>query len=66
MLCEVCKTNEARVFLTQIMDGNMTKTNFCEACAEEKGVLDEAAQAALRKARRERGDLGGGRTHGDC
>lgn len=40
MICDVCKTNEATVFLTQIVDGKMQKVNLCEACSKEKGVTD--------------------------
>jgi protein arginine kinase activator len=40
MQCDVCKTNQATVFLTQIVDGKMQKVNLCEACSKEKGVTD--------------------------
>src|SRR2546421_7529431 len=40
MHCDVCKTNQAAVFLTQIQDGKMQKVNLCEACSKEKGVED--------------------------
>jgi protein arginine kinase activator len=40
MICDVCKTNQATVFLTQIVDGKMQKVNLCEACSREKGVTD--------------------------
>ncbi|MBV8813157.1 MAG: UvrB/UvrC motif-containing protein [Verrucomicrobia bacterium] len=40
MICDVCKTNTATVYLTQIVDGNMKKINLCEACSKEKGVAD--------------------------
>lgn len=40
MQCDVCKTKEATVFLTQIVDGKMKKVNLCEACSKEKGVSD--------------------------
>ncbi len=40
MHCDVCKTNQATVFLTQIVDGKMQKVNLCEACSKEKGVTD--------------------------
>ncbi|PYJ41080.1 MAG: excinuclease ABC subunit B, partial [Verrucomicrobia bacterium] len=40
MLCDVCKCNDATVFLTQILDGKMQKVNLCEACSKEKGVQD--------------------------
>jgi len=40
MICDVCKTNHATVFLTQIVDGKMQKVNLCDACSKEKGVTD--------------------------
>ncbi len=40
MTCDVCKQNQATVFLTQIVDGKMQKVNLCEACSKEKGVTD--------------------------
>jgi protein arginine kinase activator len=40
MLCEVCKCNDASVFLTQILEGKMQKVNLCDACSKEKGVQD--------------------------
>src|SRR5436853_6839269 len=40
MICDVCKTNEASVFLTQIVDGKMQKVNLCDSCSKEKGVDD--------------------------
>ena len=40
MLCEVCKCNDATVFLTQILEGKMQKVNLCDACSKEKGVQD--------------------------
>ena len=40
MVCDVCKNNQATVFLTQIVDGKMQKVNLCESCSKEKGVTD--------------------------
>jgi protein arginine kinase activator len=40
MNCDVCKQNQATVFLTQIVDGKMQKVNLCEGCSKEKGVTD--------------------------
>jgi protein arginine kinase activator len=40
MHCDVCKQNQATVFLTQIVDGKMQKVNLCEVCSKEKGVTD--------------------------
>ena len=33
MLCDECQQREANVFLTQIVNGNMTKRHLCERCA---------------------------------
>ena len=38
MTCDVCKTNTATVYLTQIVDGNMKKIKLGESCAKDKGV----------------------------
>jgi len=40
MFCDVCKSKDATVFLTQIVEGKMQKVNLCEACSKEKGVND--------------------------
>ncbi len=40
MICDVCKTNPATVYLTQIVDGNMKKVNLSESCSKDKGVSD--------------------------
>jgi protein arginine kinase activator len=40
MLCDVCKSQKANVFLTQIVEGKMQKVNMCESCSKEKGVAD--------------------------
>jgi protein arginine kinase activator len=40
MLCDVCKCNDATVFLTQIVEGKMQKVNLCEGCSKDKGVQD--------------------------
>ena len=45
MLCDVCKCNDATVFLTQILDGKMHKVNLCDGCSKEKGVQDPTAFA---------------------
>jgi protein arginine kinase activator len=37
----ICKKNEAKVHLTQIIEGKVTKVDLCESCAKEKGVDDE-------------------------
>lgn len=40
MYCDVCKSKDATVFLTQIVEGKMQKVNLCESCSKEKGVND--------------------------
>jgi protein arginine kinase activator len=40
MQCDVCKTKEAEVFLTQIVEGKIQKVNLCKACSKERGVDD--------------------------
>lgn len=40
MLCDVCKSKEATVYLTEIVEGKMRKINLCEACSKEKGITD--------------------------
>jgi len=47
MVCDVCKTNQATVFLTQIIDGKMQKVNLCESCSKEKGVTDPLSFALV-------------------
>ena len=45
MNCDVCQQQQATVFLTQIVDGQVRKVNLCEQCAGEKGVTDPAGFA---------------------
>lgn len=40
MFCDVCKTKEATVFLTQMIEGNVQKLNLCESCSKLQGVHD--------------------------
>ena len=47
MVCDVCKANQATVFLTQIVDGKMQKVNLCESCSKEKGVTDPLSFALV-------------------
>ena len=39
MKCDLCD-EQATVFLTQIIDGQLQKVNLCESCSQEKGVTD--------------------------
>lgn len=40
MVCMICKENEAKVHLTQVLGGKLKKVDLCENCAKEKGVDD--------------------------
>jgi protein arginine kinase activator len=40
MICDLCKTAEAKVFLTEIVEGKMKKVNLCDSCSKAKGVDD--------------------------
>jgi len=40
MLCDICKQNEAKVHLTQIIEGKTKKIDLCETCSKSKGVDD--------------------------
>ncbi len=40
MLCDICKSNEASVFLTQIIDGKSQNVNLCDSCSKEYNVTD--------------------------
>lgn len=42
MQCMICKQNEAKVHLTQIVEDKMQKVDLCQECAEKKGVNDPA------------------------
>jgi protein arginine kinase activator len=60
MKCDVCE-NEATVFLTQIINGQMTTVNLCEACSKAKGVTEETgfglAEAFLSPSHRADSDM---------
>ena len=40
MLCNICKQKEAKVHLTQIIEGKTKKIDLCEECSKSKGVDD--------------------------
>ena len=40
MNCDVCQSQDASVYFTQIVEGDMKKVNLCESCAQQKGVTD--------------------------
>ena len=46
MLCSLCKKNEAKVHLTQIIHDKVKKVDLCEQCAKEK-VLDNGSMISL-------------------
>lgn len=39
MLCTECKENPATLHFTQIINGNKTEVNVCEACAQKEGYV---------------------------
>lgn len=41
MLCDECGNSKASVHLTEIINGQVTKLNLCEACAKTKGTEAE-------------------------
>lgn len=56
MLCNICKKNEARVYLTQIVEGKFRKVDLCEPCAKSKKVDDASALSLFE-------DLSGAEMH---
>ncbi|MEM6915519.1 MAG: UvrB/UvrC motif-containing protein [Verrucomicrobiota bacterium] len=40
MKCDLCQTEEATIFFSQVVDGTLQKVNLCKTCADEKGVTD--------------------------
>ena len=40
MKCDLCQTEKATVFFSQVADGKLQKVNLCKKCADEKGVTD--------------------------
>ncbi|MDD2710475.1 MAG: UvrB/UvrC motif-containing protein [Verrucomicrobiae bacterium] len=43
MKCDICKETEAKVHLTQVINGVMQKVDLCESCAKAKGLADPTA-----------------------
>jgi protein arginine kinase activator len=43
MLCCICKTKEATVYLSQIVADKVQKVDLCEDCAKNKGVSNDPA-----------------------
>ncbi|NNE91910.1 MAG: excinuclease ABC subunit B [Verrucomicrobiales bacterium] len=40
MKCDVCKSEKATLFFSQLVEGTLKKVNLCKGCADEKGVTD--------------------------
>lgn len=40
MNCDVCQTEKATIFFSQMVEGKLQKVNLCKSCADEKGVTD--------------------------
>ncbi len=45
MICQHCNANEAKVFLTQIVQGEVKKMDLCECCAKDLGVTEQGGGA---------------------
>ncbi|MBC7195602.1 MAG: hypothetical protein H5U37_08105, partial [Caldisericia bacterium] len=44
MLCDICKKNEASIFITELINGEKKTLNLCFECASNlgvKGILKE-------------------------
>jgi protein arginine kinase activator len=41
MHCDICKTNEATIHLTQIVEGNVRKFDICESCSKAKNIIGQ-------------------------
>ncbi len=40
MNCDLCQTEKATIFFSQMVEGKLQKVNLCKACADDKGVTD--------------------------
>ncbi len=40
MNCDICHSEKATIFFSQMADGKLQKVNLCKVCADEKGVTD--------------------------
>lgn len=43
MVCDQCRERDARVHLTQIVDGAVSQIHLCEKCSAERGIETSAA-----------------------
>lgn len=40
MNCDLCQTEKATIFFSQMVEGKLQKVNLCKGCADDKGVTD--------------------------
>ncbi len=40
MNCDICQSEKATIFFSQMAEGKLQKVNLCKSCADEKGVTD--------------------------
>ncbi len=40
MNCDICQSEKATIFFSQMAEGKLQKVNLCKVCADEKGVTD--------------------------
>ena len=40
MKCDLCQSEKATIFFSQMVETKMQKVNLCKACADDKGVTD--------------------------
>jgi protein arginine kinase activator len=40
MNCDICQSEKATIFFSQMAEGKLQKVNLCKGCADEKGVTD--------------------------
>jgi protein arginine kinase activator len=40
MNCDICHTEKATIFFSQMAEGKLQKVNLCKVCADDKGVTD--------------------------
>ena len=40
MNCDLCQTEKATIFFSQMVEGTLQKVNLCKCCADDKGVTD--------------------------
>jgi len=40
MNCDICQSEKATIFFSQMAEGHLQKVNLCKSCADDKGVTD--------------------------